>query len=509
MHELGFDHAHMTPEEREHLAEVIWGADNVEFTTVGVDIGSATSHLMFARVHLQRLTTALSSRFVVVNREVLWRSPILITPYLADDAIAVDRLASFIDAAYESAGLARDDVDTGAVILTGEALKRRNAETIAHLFAAEAGKFVCASAGHHLESAMAAHGSGAVNLSRQGHSTILNVDMGGGTTKLGLVHGGRLLHAAALEVGGRLIAFDDAGKLARIEAPARKHAAKAGIELKPGKKLSDDEITRFAAAMTEALVRMILQQPPAGLDKELLLTEPLPDQPKPDAVTFSGGVSEYIYGRETADHNDVGRQLAAAVTLALKDRRIPYKVYDPGQGIRATVIGASQFSVQVSGNTISISNHHALPIRNLPVLHPNVDLGGDIVAARVADEIGKAHVRFDFTEGKQPVALALRWRGDPLHARLKALADGICAGLARTIKSKQPLVLMLDGDIGKTLGEILRRESGVPGDIISVDGVQLKEFDYVDIGEVVRPTNVVPLVIKSLLFSSPAWRADG
>ena len=153
MHELGFDHAHMTPEEREHLAEVIWGADNVEFTTVGVDIGSATSHLMFARVHLQRLTTALSSRFVVVNREVLWRSPILITPYLADDAIDVDRLASFIDAAYESAGLARDDVDTGAVILTGEALKRRNAEAIAHLFAAESGKFVCASAGHHLESA--------------------------------------------------------------------------------------------------------------------------------------------------------------------------------------------------------------------------------------------------------------------------------------------------------------------------------------------------------------------
>ncbi|MEE9250565.1 MAG: ethanolamine ammonia-lyase reactivating factor EutA [Alphaproteobacteria bacterium] len=504
MHELGFDHAHMTPEQREHLAEVIWGADNVEFTTVGVDIGSSTSHLMFARVHLQRLTTALSSRFVVVNREVLWRSPILITPYLADDAIDVDRLASFIDGAYESAGLARDDVDTGAVILTGEALKRRNAEAIAHLFAAEAGKFVCALAGHHLESAMAAHGSGAVNLSRREHSTILNVDMGGGTTKLGLVHGGRLLHSAAVEVGGRLIAFDEKGRLARIEAPAYKHARRAGIELKPGKKLSNDEIARFTAAMAEALVAMILQQPPEGLGKDVLLTEPLPDHPKPDAVTFSGGVSEYIYGRETADHNDVGRQLGEAVTRALKECRIPYKVYDPGQGIRATVIGASQFSVQVSGNTISISNHHALPIRNLPVLYPNVDLGGDIAAAAVADAIRKAHVRFDFTEGAQPVALAFRWRGDPLHARLKALAEGICAGLNRTIESKQPVVLMLDGDIGKTLGEILRRESNVPGDIISIDGVELKEFDYVDIGGMIRPTNVVPLVIKSLLFSSPA-----
>lgn len=507
MHELGFDHGHMSPEDERAIAETIWAADNVELVTVGVDIGSSTSHLMFAKVHLQRLTTALSSRFVVVNREVLWRSPILLTPYLSDNTIDVGYLQKFIEAGYQEAGLKRSDVDSGAVILTGEALKRKNAEAITHLFAEESGKFVCASAGHHLECAMAAHGSGAIALSRKDHKNVLNIDVGGGTTKLGLCHGGRLLATAAIEVGGRLVAFDDEGKINRIEGPAFVHAEKAGVELEMGKNLAEDDIRKLARTMVEALVPAVMQQDPKGITRDLLVTDPLPKKPVPDFVTFSGGVSEFIYGRETKDHNDIGRYLAEALAEALADNRIPYKAMDPGQGIRATVIGASQFSVQVSGNTIHVSDEKALPVRNIPVLRPNVTLEDDIDAVKVTEEIKAALTRFDYEEGEQAVALAFQWKGDPLHARLKALADGICAGLPKTIRGGQSLVLMLDGDIGKTIGNILTRECGVKADIISVDGVALKEFDYVDIGEMIKPTNVVPLVIKSLLFSTPGGAA--
>ena len=161
MHELGFDHAHMTPEEEKPLAEAIWTADNVELTTVGVDIGSSTSHLMFAKVHLQRLSTALSSRFVVVGREILWRSPILLTPYSDTATIDVKQLEAFIEGAYKSAGLGHDDVDSGAVILTRGDLKRDDADAIAHRFAAESGKVVVGAAGHELNSAHAATGCGA------------------------------------------------------------------------------------------------------------------------------------------------------------------------------------------------------------------------------------------------------------------------------------------------------------------------------------------------------------
>src|SRR5262249_17905911 len=160
--------------------------DNVELVTVGIDIGSSTSHLMFAKVHLQRLGTALSSRFVVVDRKIIWQSPILLTPYLPDSTIDTDELSPFFGSCHNYAGLEPGDIDSGAVILTGEAIKRKNARAIADLFSEEAGRFVCASAGHHMECQMAAHGSGAVALSRGHGATLLNIDIGGGTTKFAL-----------------------------------------------------------------------------------------------------------------------------------------------------------------------------------------------------------------------------------------------------------------------------------------------------------------------------------
>ena len=224
MHDLEFEHLHVDP-DGVAVNEVAWAADNVELVTVGIDIGSSTSHLMFARVHLQRLSSALSSRFVVVGRSILWQSPILLTPYRPDYTIDADELAGFIGGCYAYAGIGREAVDSGAVILTGEALKRSNARAIADLFSEEAGKFVCASAGHHMECQLAAHGSGAVALSRGHNVTLLNVDIGGGTTKLALIEKGRVLATCAIAVGGRLAIEDGNAALTRIEAPAQEIAA--------------------------------------------------------------------------------------------------------------------------------------------------------------------------------------------------------------------------------------------------------------------------------------------
>src|SRR5258708_9986017 len=236
MHDLEFDHLHVEPGDE--INEIAWSADNVELTTVGIDIGSSTSHLMFARVHLQRLTTALSSRFVVVNRKVLWQSPILLTPYLPDYSIDVDELAGFIGGCYAYAGIEPGDIDSGAVILTGEGIKRHNARAIADLFSEEAGRFVCASAGHHMEGQLAAHGSGAIALSRGHAARILNVDIGGGTTKLALIENGTLKASAAIAVGGRLLVEAAKAGLTRIEAPVREIADSLRIGLTPGAPLA-------------------------------------------------------------------------------------------------------------------------------------------------------------------------------------------------------------------------------------------------------------------------------
>jgi ethanolamine utilization protein EutA len=503
MHDLEFEHLHVDPADAA-VNEVAWAADNVELTTVGIDIGSSTSHLMFARVHLQRLSAALSSRFVVVERKILWQSPILLTPYRPDYTIDVDELAGFIGGCYAYAGIEREQVDSGAVILTGEALKRRNARAIADLFSDEAGKFVCASAGHHMECQMAAHGSGAIALSRGHNATLLNVDIGGGTTKFALIENGRVLATCAIAVGGRLIVEDEERGLTRIEPPAEAVARSLGIALTPGEALAHSDRHRLATRMARLIMGLIDLRSPGELAQSLLVTEGWPPalaNKGIDAMTFSGGVAEYLYKRESRRFGDLGCDLAEALRHALAHRRGLPPVWDPGQGIRATVIGAAQFSVQISGNTIAIARPDALPLQNLPVLAPDLALGDSVDAGAVTAQCRAALAQADIAEGGAPVAFAFPWRGDPTHARLFALAAGICAAVPGTIAAGLPLVLLVDGDIGMSLGRIIRDEIAAATNVIAIDGVQLRQFDYVDIGRVIDVTKVVPVVIKSLLFN--------
>jgi ethanolamine utilization protein EutA (predicted chaperonin) len=481
----------------------IWNLDNVELTTVGVDVGSSTSHLLFARLHLQRLTESLSSRFVVVEREVLHRSPILLTPYVAATGlIDVEALQRFVGEAYAEANLTASEVDTGAVILTGAALERANARAVAELFAGHGGKFVCASAGHNLEGILAAHGSGAVALSQARGDTLLHVDVGGGTTKLGVLHNGEILSTAAVHVGGRLVAFDADGRVTRIEPSATLVADALGIPLRLNQPISADDRQRLAEALVEILLDYLNARDPSPLGKAFLLTDALDFHGlTPDGITFSGGVAEYVYAREATTYGDLGPDVAAS--LARAATRLPAPVVPLGEGIRATVLGASQFSVQLSGNTVHISDASVLPMRNLPVVYARLP-GAQPDASDVAQAIRNGFVRLDLVEGEHPAAVALPWRGDPHYANLRALADGIAQAMPRSLSAGFPLVIALDGDIGASLGGILSEELDVTSPMVSIDGLQLVELDYVDVGEVILPANVVPVVVKSLAFTSQA-----
>src|SRR5271169_1051685 len=247
MHETDFSHEHIeTAAERAAIVRTIWDQDNVSFKTVGIDIGSSTSHLLFAKVALQRQSQGLSSRFVVVGREIVWRSPILLTPFLPDGTIDAEKLGAFIRRCYGDAGFTQDEIDSGAVILTGEAIKRTNARAIDDLFAAEAGKFVCATAGHKLESRLAAHGSGAVALAKARGTCLLHADIGGGTTKLALIDRGVTIGLAAIALGGRLVATDESGTWSRIDQSAQLVADALQIRLSP--QSLADETTRHRIA---------------------------------------------------------------------------------------------------------------------------------------------------------------------------------------------------------------------------------------------------------------------
>ena len=500
-HDLDIDHEH---EERDEdsaaIAQLIWEQDTLQLRTVGIDIGSSTSHLLFARVTLQRQSEGFSSRFVVVGREVLWRSPIRLTPFLPDGSIDAHALDHFIHDAYRAAGLHRRDIDSGAVILTGEAIKRRNARAIDELFAAESGKFVCATAGHQMECLLAAHGSGATALSARRRQCGLHVDIGGGTTKLALVDRGAVLGVAAFAAGGRLLARDAQGNWSRIDDSARLVAQELGLDPTPA--TFSDAAAREAVSerLAAVIVDQILGEGPGALGRSLELTDPLPRSVAPEYITFSGGVAEYIFGHEAGDFGDIAPLLAAALVRQLQ-ARVRLKVVEPQERIRATVIGASQFTVQVSGKTIHLPDPGMLPVRNVPVLQLADGMAGTPSPQAIADAFAAA-ARLQGLAPADVLALSFTWEGEPEHARLLAMAQGIVRFAAPAGRRDKPLVLVIDGDVGASLGRILRDEVGLQGALASIDGVQLRPLDFVDVGELIDPPGVVPLVIKSLLFAA-------
>lgn len=501
MHDLDFDHEHgdLSEDERKAISDWLWQQETVELLTVGIDIGSSTSHLLFARVILQRETEELSSRFVVIDRQVVWRSPILLTPFLPDGTIDAHELRHFFAHCYEDAGYKRGHIDTGAVILTGEAIKRKNARAIDEIFASESGRFVCATAGHKLECMLAAHGSGATELSKKRNACGLHVDIGGGTTKLALISKGEILDVAAFAVGGRLVAQDKDGQWTRVDESAQLVAAELGISTDPASLA--DEVNRHAIARRLAAIAVdeIINAPLDELGRKLELTESLERSVKPDYITFSGGVSEYIFEYETADHGDIAQLLAREIIAQLTPK-LDVPIVDAGQRIRATVIGASQFTVQVSGKTMYRTGDRGLPSHNIPVVHLGKIVPEVIDVEKIAAAFRAGASRQD-RDISQPMALAFTWNGLPEYQRLHAMAKAIKAFAAPDGRRDELLVLVIDGDVGQTLGRILDRELQIGLNLISIDGVQLKELDFVDLGEFINPPGVIPVVIKSLLFS--------
>jgi ethanolamine utilization protein EutA len=500
-HDGDADHDHDFPDDTPLEENPIWIADHVTLTTVGIDIGSSGTQVIFSRINLRRLGEDLSSRYVVTSRETLFQSAIALTPYRSEAHIDEVRLGAIIDDAYNAAGIEPAGIDTGAVILTGEALRRENAAAIAGIVAEKGGDFVCATAGHHMESLLAAYGSGAAMVSNDEHKRILNIDIGGGTTKLAVVDGGKVTATAAVHIGGRLQVVDSDGVVVRLDPAGKYHAAQAGFSWHKGDRVDPASLDAVAEGMAHALVAALVVRPLPDDVADLCLTGPIDDFGAIDGVMFSGGVGEYVYGREDRDFGDLGRRFGRAIRRRIDAGALPWPLLPAGECIRATALGASEYSVQLSGNTSYISSPGSLlPRRNLQVLRPDYLPAETIDPDDVAAAIRRHLKAFDIDPGGE-VALALRWQGAPSYHRLAGFAEGIRRGLADRIATRQALFIMLDGDVAQTLGAILREELEITSEMLVIDGLALMDFDYIDLGRIRVPSNTVPVTIKSLVFS--------
>ncbi len=482
-------HEHQAHGDHGHDHEGAVGP-HTHLTSVGIDIGSSTSHLMFSRL-LIGYPSVLQRKPIVLERNVIARSPILLTPFSGDWNIEAGPLKELVDATFNQAGLAREDIDTGAVIITGEAARRDNAQKIAELFSDETGRFVCATAGPTLETIMAAHGSGAVLKSREQGLTLLNIDVGGGTTKVSIIDSGRIRATTALNVGARLLAHDTEECIVRLEKAGRRFLRDLGTNLDFGAKLSGDLKKRLAKRMAQALFDAMMTGAEPWCDFHV--TAPLGELPPIDGILFSGGVSEYIYGREAARFADLGPYLGRAIRNEAEKRG--FNILEAGEGIRATVIGASQYTVQLSGETIFIPQSMALPVRNLRVFVASVDWQAP-VAERTAAAVRKPLVERDEEVRGAPFVLAFSTPPFSGYGSVLEMARGIDQALESLPLEDRPVALVFVQNIGQVVGGMLSAKWNMP----CIDEVSLSELDFIDVGEVVQGEGFVPVVIKSLAF---------
>lgn len=468
---------------------------------MGIDIGTTTSHLVFSRLVLKEDPLSRTKKFHVAEREIIYRGNIYFTPLKEGNTeIDIDKLLPMLLGEYERAGFNVSDIDTGAVIITGESARKENAERIVELLAREGGKFVATAAGPNFESIISAYGAGAVEYSRKNSCKLIHCDIGGGTTKISVIDKGAVKALASMNVGGRLIAFGEMDDIIRLEAAGKKVLDRLGLNLDLGDVVTPDQKEEIAGVLASALMEVLTGQPLSELSERLMVTPNLPAESFQDdpLYSFSGGVAEFIYNKENQDYGDLGLILGRHIRSLCQ--RSGLTLVEVSERIRATVIGASEFTLRVSGSTTYMSPETVLPIRNLPVVVP--DIQQELLSEEyVSSQIAVALARHDITEGDAPIVLAFHDPVRTVYEKLKTFSFGLVKALPRTIERGVPIVLIFDTDIGNSVGNILFRETGTRN-VLSIDEIDLNEGDFIDIGEPVIENLVFPVVVKSLVFNA-------
>ena len=467
-----------------------------EILSVGVDVGSSTSHLVFSNLFLKRDERSETKKFRIEDRKVIYEGRIINTPLLDNNTIDIGRLAAFLKEEYEIAGINPADIQTGAVIVTGETARKKNAAEIAAALSNDAGKFVAATAGPNFESMLAAMGSGATARSKQNGRTILTCDIGGGTSNIAIVANGENVATSCISVGGRLIGTHPDGKIWRIDGPAQKVMAHLGLNYAVGDIIPLEDLEKIADALVGILFEALSGPVKSSLGRQLMLTADPSFPSKIDEYSFSGGVAELMYGA-TNNYGDIGHLLADKLNLNAAKLRAP--VIESASKIRATVIGAGAYSVSISGCSGFMDENISFPVRNVPVLR--VDIERDKLSVEhVVSRVNMAYRRFDFKEGEDVVALYFE---DPIPAsypKMELFSNAIESALPNSIRNKLPIILIFNTDIACGVGNVMRRETNLKTNLLSLDELSLSEGDWVDIGDPLLNGQVFPVTVKSLVF---------
>lgn len=473
-----------------------------ELLSVGIDIGTSTTQLVFSKLYIENLASSYSvPRIVIVDKEIIYRSEIYFTPLKSTTEIDGSMVRQIIEKEYEKAGISKDGIDTGAVIITGETARKENAAEVLESLSGFAGDFVVATAGPDLESIIAGKGAGAFAYSKDHTTSVVNIDIGGGTSNLALFRRGEIIDTGCLDIGGRLIKIDKTThEITYFSKKVEQLISKYNLNIRIGMTATKQLLQPIFDLMVKGLKQSV-GLAPIDDDYEIMITNKNiePNQEILN-ISFSGGVADYIYkDRGNTDYfayGDMGVLLGEAIRQSDLCTRL--HLIESTETIRATVVGAGTHTTEISGSTITYTSS-PFPIKNLPIL--KMSRSDETSAEALSQAIKKKLDWFKLEGDLQRVAIAIEGTLNPTFTEITAYAQGLVDGMQELISRELPLILIVEHDMAKALGQAMYAKLQYKKDVICLDSIKLDNGDYIDIGKPIAEGTVLPVVVKTLVFN--------
>lgn len=478
-------------------------ADKTAILSVGIDVGTSTTQVVFSKLQMDNAGGYFSvPRVAIVDKEVVYKSEVYMTPLKTDVLIDTDALRDIVAAEFRKAGYRPEDTDSGAVIITGESARKENSDAVLKSLSDFAGDFVVSAAGPDMESLIAGKGSGAWQYSMDHHCRVANLDIGGGTTNVVLFEDGEPLARGCLDIGGRLICMNPQGIITKVSPAAAVMAQAAGVSVSVGDRCDELKLTAVTRQMAAAL-NAYLGVGTKDIDAILrqIKTPGSSDFPVPEkvqAVFFSGGVADLIY-HESADtwaYGDIGVLLGRAI----RESRLftDFQKMEPGETIRATVVGAGTYTTTISGSTITYSDD-IFPLKNIPV----IKLDEELQEACFAGETEPVIRRIQWVLGQndeEHFILAMPGKRNPGYMEMKRASASIRQIMDRVQPPGEPILLVIESDIAKAMGQMIRQQPDLKRQVVAIDSIHVEDGEYVDMGKPMMDGMVIPVVVKTLIF---------
>ena len=469
--------------------------------SVGIDIGTSTTQLIFSEITMENTASYFSApRISIVDKQIIYKSEVYNTPLIDLTTLDGDKIKDLVASEFDKAGYVPADVDTGAVIITGESARKENAAVVLEKLSEFAGEFVVSTAGPDLESIIAGKGSGAYQYSMDTNSMVVNLDIGGGTTNIVGFNDGETVGKVCYDIGGRLVRLTPDYVVQYISKSAKLVAEAVGVNIDVGSKTNDSELRRITDKMADLLAQALnlaTKEPLLGKiltphSSEFEITKPIRH------IFFSGGVGEAVYNptEDTVEFGDFGPLLGRSI----KENKYfsTGLVEQAKETIRATVIGAGTYTTSISGSTIKYSPG-VFPLKNIPALKLTPEEETEALGGNVSMLSEKIRWFAEQSDSKE-ILLAMRGPENPSYVEIKTLGRCIVESMQKALPAESPMVVVCESDIAKALGSAMASYIEDGRRMASIDNIKIEAGDYVDIGRPLMDGLVVPVIVKTLLF---------